>query len=79
MYLLHYFYLFHFFIELTSARYGARADALAPRVYYNKASINQFITARANCNICRHFKQMSMLAPCWKFQQVMSLMNAKSL
>ena len=28
--------MFHFFIELTSARYGARASALAPQPHFNK-------------------------------------------
>ena len=35
MYLLHLILSFHFFNELTSARCGAGASALAPRVYYN--------------------------------------------
>ena len=70
-----YFYLFHFFIELTSARYGARADALAPQSLFNKPIYYGLI----QLNVRRYYKQMSMPTPCWNFQQVMSLKSATPL
>ena len=51
----------------------------SPRIYYNNTSINQFTMIEANGRAYRHCEQMSIPAPCWDFQQVMSLRSAVSL